>query len=231
MRVAVGRVLDSLKKEALSNVSRVTSKNSQLIDKHQAKVKLQGAMQPIMQTALMQAVGKHRRMKRKALVDYVLSQPAMTWLTSHIGWAADQIGEDTADMLSGLLGEAFASGESIGDIRDRLAGLVAEDGSNIFSASRADLIAETEVMSAYRVGDIETFRDDEYAGEVRLDPAPDACADCIDFSQDTYTLDEAEGIEGPHGGTWCNCRCLWKAATLPSPTSGGNPYQELAGQE
>lgn len=209
MRVVVGKVLDKLKAEAIEKAKSVTSKDDKLIDVHQAKVLLAGAMQPVMHKAVAAAVGKNRRQSRavKVLLDYVLSKPALDWLASHIGWAAEQISEDTADSLAGILSDAFAGGQSISQIRDTIAGMIDEDGSQIFSAVRAQRIAETEVMSAYRVGDLDSFRQGGYVTNVQLDPGPDACEHCVAFADDIYTLDEADGLDGPHGGTWVNCRC------------------------
>jgi hypothetical protein len=147
----------------------------------------------------------------KAQIPFVIDKHALDWLSTHMGWAVAEFGQTTADKLSEILTHGFKSGQSIRQIAYRIAGITDAGGAKIFSEERANTIAETEVMSAYRMGDLASLREGGYFKEVYLDAWEGACDACKKFGKDTYTLDEAEEIEGPHNGTWCNCACQWRA--------------------
>lgn len=136
----------------------------------------------------------HKSLKQEELI----SMAALIWLRSRIGWAAQEIGEHTALLLSNTLGEGFANGESIPKLSKRV-----RNTFDFCSRHRAERIARTETMAASAEGAIVGYGD---AGVERLElyPAPDACENCLALAGE-YPINETRGMLPVHP----MCRCIW----------------------
>jgi len=127
---------------------------------------------------------------------------ALRWLKSRIGWAADEIGEETAALLADQLAKGFAEGESMEEIRKRVEAVFDE-----CSRVRALRIARTETIMASNESALMGYEDTGvqraqfYAGlgDERT------CDDCMALHDEIMTIDDSHGVIPVHP----NCRCTW----------------------
>lgn len=142
-------------------------------------------------------VSPHKALKQGGM----LQAAALAWLRTRIGWAAEQVGEETAGLLAHTLGEGYAAGEGIPQLSKRIKAVF--DFCNDY---RAERIARTETIQASAQGAIYGY---EEAGVRQLEfyAALDerACEDCMALHEQRFPIGEAEGIITVHP----NCRCIW----------------------
>lgn len=132
----------------------------------------------------------------------VLSARALAWLRTRIGWAAEQVGEDTAARLAQILAEGYRRGLGIAEIAKNI-----EREFAYFSSVRAQRIARTEVMQAAAQGSLEGYRDSGIVQQVEFYTALDerVCPECMPLHQQIFSLEDSAGIITVHP----NCRCVW----------------------
>lgn len=136
----------------------------------------------------------------KSLKQYA-NQASLIWLRTRIGWAAEQVGEETANLLSYTLAEGYANGESVPELSKRV--------KTVFKFStdyRVEKITRTETIQASAQGAIFGY---EEAGVERLEfyAAVDEriCADCMALHGEQFPVKESTGIITVHP----QCRCTW----------------------
>jgi len=140
--------------------------------------------------------------KQKADFDwesYLEANPAaLAWLRTRIGWAAEQVGEETANLLSMKLAEGFAEGESIPQLSNRVKE-VFKFNDNV----RAQRIARTETITASNQGAVETYKK-EGVTKTEWYAALDerTCEDCMSMHGNVSLI--SEGITPP---LHPSCRC------------------------
>lgn len=130
-----------------------------------------------------------------------LTRAALRWLANRIGWAADEIGTESADRLAALLSDAYARGLGTDEIADLI-----EREFGYFSDVRAQRIARTETMTASVQGTIEGYK------EAGLDKAEfytaqdeRTCEDCNGMNGEIFEVGDMEGVLPLHP----QCRCVW----------------------
>ena len=132
----------------------------------------------------------------------LVNQAALDWLNTRIGWAADQIGEESASQLSQILHDGYAQGLSMQDIASNI------QDATCFSDARSMLVARTEIMQASNYGNTEGYK---AAGvqQVQWLTARDGdrvCELCAPMDGDIEDIDDAPPLpESTHP----NCRCIW----------------------
>jgi SPP1 gp7 family putative phage head morphogenesis protein len=208
---AVRNYFEGLKSEALTRVrgAYIVNSDTPIIDRTKAKAAYVEAITPVLTAAMADAYRRginivspptpHRGIK----IEHIFSEAAIAWLRRRIGWAADEVGEETAALLARSLKDGFASGESIAQLAERV-----EDVFVYCNDVRANRIARTETMMASNQGAIEGYRESGIQkAEWYLADDERTCEDCIHMA-DTYkalALDETEGMMPLHP----NCRCVW----------------------
>jgi len=177
-------------KEAIKNLRR----RDNLIDQHQAQEDYKEIAAPVLTDLMAEAITNaqdflegHRKQESLA------SQAAIIWLRTRIGWVAEQVGEETAHLLSVKLAEGFAQGEGIAPLTKRV-----QEVFGFCSKVRATRIARTETIGAAAQGTIISYKD---AGVSRVEflASPDThdCA-CVDLAGQEFPIDDSEGIIPVH---------------------------------
>ncbi len=131
----------------------------------------------------------------------VLSARALEWLKTRMGWAAAQIGDETAKQLASVIASGFESGASITDIAKNISGMF--DG---FSDARAFNIARTEVMQASNYGAVEGYAEMGVSKTEWLTARDDrTCETCAPMDGEIF---ETKDFPMPPASTHPGCRCV-----------------------
>lgn len=178
----------------------------QLIDIDKAKKRYAELMTPVMRAALSESIQRGQELiaptnPHRAFKADIFTQAALNWLKTRIGWAAAEVGEETAALLANQLSIGFDAGESIPQIADRI-----EQVFNFNNQVRAERIARTEILTASRQGSIEGYKASGVVEEVKFYAALDerTCEFCMDLHNEIFSNEEAQGLE-----LHVNCRCVW----------------------
>ena len=144
-------------------------------------------------------VRPHKALKAEPLG--LMYPAAIAWLKTRIGWAAEQVGEETANLLAQSLAEGYAEGEGIPQLSKRVKGVF-----EFCSDYRAERIARTETIQASAQGTIIGYKE-WGVGRVQFFAATDerTCEDCMALHEQEFPVGESEGIITVH----VNCRCRW----------------------
>ena len=131
----------------------------------------------------------------------LVNQAALDWLNTRIGWAADQIGEESASQLSQILHDGYAQGLSMQDIASNI------QDATCFSDARSMLVARTEIMQASNYGNTEGYK---AAGvqQVQWLGADDEreCSICYPMNGEIFDIDDAPPLPA---STHPACRCIY----------------------
>jgi len=126
---------------------------------------------------------------------------AMEWLDTRIGWAAEEVGEETAKLLAAQLREGLGKGERIPEIARRVRGVF-----DNCTRHRALTIARTETIMASNEGALAGYEESGVVEEAEFFAAPDACEEyCAPMDGSVLKIDDAHGMIPLHS----NCRCTW----------------------
>ncbi len=181
--------------------------NTPLIDIADAKKRYADLMTPILHAALSEAMVKGQELltpvnPHKTYKGDVINRAGLRWLKTRIGWAALEVGEETAALLANQLSLGFESGESITDIAKRI-----EQVFQFNNQVRAERIARTEILAASAKGSLEGYSDSGVVEEVKFYTAIDerVCPDCDGLNNELFDLADSEGVLPLHP----NCRCVW----------------------
>ncbi len=106
------------------------------------------------------------------------------------------------DAIRKALAEGFTEGESIQQLTKRIEGYFTENAKY-----RAEMVARTEVISAYNEGHLHRY---ELEGVEKSEwfSAPDSCSECAIEDGRIISTNEAHGLIPKHP----NCRCRWFGA-------------------
>ena len=131
----------------------------------------------------------------------LVNQAALDWLNTRIGWAADQIGEESASQLSQILHDGYAQGLSMQDIASNI------QDATCFSDARSMLVARTEIMAASNFGNTQGYK---AAGvqQVQWLGADDEreCSICYPMNGEIFDIDDAPPLPA---STHPACRCIY----------------------
>ena len=131
----------------------------------------------------------------------LVNQAALDWLKTRIGWAADQIGEESASQLSQILHDGYAQGLSMQDIASNI------QDATCFSDARSMLVARTEIMQASNYGNTQGYK---AAGvqQVQWLGADDEreCSICYPMNGEIFDIDDAPPLPA---STHPACRCIY----------------------
>lgn len=94
------------------------------------------------------------------------NQQAREWAQAHSAQLVKQISAGTQQSLQKRLADWVAQGGTVGGLAQEIAKIEDEDGSHPFSASRAQLIAQTESTNAYAAGNVAGWTGRGYAAPV-----------------------------------------------------------------
>jgi HK97 family phage portal protein len=204
MIVALKEMFGAQESEA---ISKLEAGGQHLIDQAEAKVDYSTLATPILTDLLKLSIRNGSELIKPKPVhqgkdeDTPLSSAARNWLLTRIGWAAEQVGEETARKLAEALAEGYEAGESIPDIAKRIRA-VFEDCTR----RRSVLIARTETISASAQGAIEGYKEAEVQ-KAEFMSALDGrtCDDCDGMNGEEFDLDDTTGVIPIHP----DCRCCW----------------------
>lgn len=153
-------IFEAQKQEALESMKRPVAPGVDLIDKQLFLKKYSEAVTPVLSALLsesikqgMDLVAPKNPHKDNPIIPPVVNARSLDWLKTRIGWAAMEIGEETAKLLGQALTDGFAAGESMDDIAKRIEAVFD------VSPSRAMRIARTETISASNFGAVEGYRE------------------------------------------------------------------------
>ena len=133
----------------------------------------------------------------------LVNQAALDWLNTRIGWAADQIGEESASQLSQILHDGYAQGLSMQDIASNI------QDATCFSDARSMLVARTEIMQASNYGNTEGYK---AAGVQQVqwlgadDERERECSICYPMNGEIFDIDDAPPLPA---STHPACRCIY----------------------
>ena len=126
---------------------------------------------------------------------------AMKWLKTRIGWAAEEVSEETAKLLADQLAAGYAEGESIPELSKRVDAVFTYGDK-----TRAKMIARTETIMAANEGALRGYESVEVERVeyvAALDERTDD--DCRALDGEIFDVDDAHGMIPIHP----NCRCTW----------------------
>ena len=182
-------------------------RNAALIDRRKAKIEFTEAVNNILgdlighsvedATDLIEPEPEHRAIKQTPAEDY-----AQAWLKTRIGWAAEEVTEKTAQLLSEALSAGFEAGEGTEKIGRRIAGVF-----DNCKRSRALKIARTETIMASNEGALYGYEASGVVEKSEFYAALDerTCEDCMGVHGQQFPIGEAHGVIPLHP----NCRCVW----------------------
>ncbi len=196
------------KQAALTNLEKSTDRNAILVDRgiikreyiRRANLILSQVMSGAIRNGrdLLVAQNPHKE------IPPVLSLAALKWLKTRIGWAADQISEETSTRLAQILADGYERGLSIPQIADAI-----KAEFDFFSDVRSERIARTEIMQASAQGTLEGYKElgADVISKVQFYTALDerTCDDCNGLHNEIFTLEDSVGVITVHP----NCRCVW----------------------
>jgi SPP1 gp7 family putative phage head morphogenesis protein len=193
--------------EALGNLKEGIKPTESLINQSKAKKDYTEAVMPIMEKTLKQAIRDGADLvspenPHAGKQEHPMQPEALRWLKTRIGWAAAEVGEETASLLANQLALGFEAGESMADIAVRV-----KSTFGFCSDVRALRIARTEIIMASNEGALWGYESSEVVEKAEFYAALDerVCEDCMDLHGQTFKLDDAHGIIPVHP----NCRCCW----------------------
>lgn len=195
-------MFDNQQKEALGNLNENTGPKTKLVDLTRAKEDFVKAVKPALSELLKESLSDAEELispeTRKANPALIA---ALAWLSTRIGWAADEVGNETASLLARQLIEGYAAGEDIQQIARRI-----ESVFEHCDKTRALTIARTETIMAANEGALHGY---EEAGVEKMEfyAALDerACEDCLGLHSEIFDKGNAHGVIPLHP----NCRCRW----------------------
>ena len=188
------RMIEALKEmfdhQETQAISRLENGSKTLIDQPEAKGSYTKLATPILTDLFKLSIANGRELinpKPHKDAPPEVRPPALKWLLTRIGWAAEQIGEETARLLSEALAAGFEEGESIPDIAKRVREIF--EGC---SKHRSILIARTETISASAQGAIEGYKEADIEKVEWLSALDDRlCEDCDALNGETWPIDDA----------------------------------------
>jgi HK97 family phage portal protein len=196
-------------KQETEALSKLHAGSRDLLDKNEAKVQYSKLATPILTDLLKMSVDNGRELINPKPVHTEAAPPekpplnpsALKWLLTRIGWAAEQIGEETARRLAEALAAGFAEGEGMPDIAKRVKAVFDD-----CSRRRSILVARTETIAASAQGAVEGYREADLQQAEFLAALDDrVCIDCDDMNGEIFELDDTTGVIPIHP----DCRCCW----------------------
>jgi HK97 family phage portal protein len=139
-------------KEVLANLN--AGQRDNLLNRSNAKKLYKDKVAPPLTQLMAEAFQDARGMVSKAAIPPVLNQAALAWLKTRLGWAAEQVGEETANLLAQSLAEGFRLGETIDDLAKRVKSVF-----DFCESYRAERIARTETIAASNIGAVEGYKE------------------------------------------------------------------------
>lgn len=205
MITGLKQMFNNQKSEAMGKLE-VGSKD--LIDQAEAKVEYTKFATPILTDLLEQSFRNGVELinpkppHRQVDEDYPVSADALKWLKTRIGWAAEQIGEETASLLSKALTAGFEAGEDMPTIARRIREVFAD-----CDRRRSILIARTETIMASNEGALVGYEDSGVVEQVEFYAALDerTCDDCDAMHGEEFNLGDSHGVIPLHP----DCRCVF----------------------
>lgn len=182
-------------KEALANLGRVTGPGYPLVNQSDFKRAYSEAVTDPLANLIEDSIKRGLALVRpetphKAGIPPVLSQAALRWLLTRIGWAADQVGEETSKLLGQALADGFAAGESMLQIADRV--------RQVFDMSdmRSLRIARTETIAASSQGALAGYKESGIVSRAQFYTAIDerTCEDCNSLHNEIFPVDDAAAM-------------------------------------
>jgi HK97 family phage portal protein len=187
-------------------INKLNAGAEHLIDQAEGKVQYTKLVTPILMDLYKLTIQNGRELikpkpHKDAPEDAPVSESALKWLLTRIGWAAELVGEETARKLSEALAAGFAEGEGMPDIAKRVRAIFDD-----CSRRRSILIARTETISASAQGAIEGYKEaDLEKAEFLAALDSSTCEDCDAMNGEVFDLDDCVGILPLH----VQCRCCW----------------------
>ena len=217
MIMSLRRIFREQKAEAIANAREGRREN--LVNPVIAKKRYSELITPILMSLMEEAIQDAKNMlnghkalnatERKQSPGEFLDRAALAWLKTRIGWAAEQVGEETAKLLANALSEGYRLGESTDLIAARVRQVF-----NFNDGVRAQRIARTETISASAQGTIEGYKQSG-VGRLEFYASLDerTCPLCMDLHGNEFSLSDSVGVITVHP----SCRCRWL------PVIGGSP--------
>jgi len=196
---ALNQMFSEQEKEALK---KLRAKPTPLIDLKKAKQQFIDAATPSLTGLIRETVSDALDLiepEHGSKRDDPATMAALTWMRTRIGWAAEEVGEETARLLADTLAIGYEAGESMPHLATRV-----RSTFDFCSRSRAIRIARTETITAANEGALKGYEASGVVDRVEFFPAPGACDDCLDLVGE-YPIGESHGMIAVHP----NCKCIF----------------------
>lgn len=206
------KFFEGQRKEALKNLEGAHDREHVLIDVSKAKKAYSEAMVQILGLTITDGIKRGQRLinpksvKASVWEDLLTLFPAAAAFLKHrLGWAAEEITQETGDLLAEQLRLGFEAGESADLIADRI-----QQVFDFCSNVRSERIARTEIMYMSNQGAVEGYKSSGIQ-KVEFYCALDerTCDVCLDENGDILSVDDVEGMLPLHP----NCRCTFLPVT------------------
>lgn len=129
-------------------------------------------------------------MPRKA---EAFEEGVLAYIRDRTGERIVAINQTTRDLIAGLIGSGFDQGLGASEVADSI------EGATAFNEARAEVVARTESMFAYNDASLRSYEEFGVTEVEALDGDEDE--DCRERNGQTFTLEEAMGIEDHPNGT------------------------------
>lgn len=191
--------------DALKRLGGKPSRDTVLIDRAEAKAQFTERVSPILADLIQHSVDDATGLVNPEPHKIIMKQgqiEASQWLKTRIGWAADEVGEETAKLLSTALVAGFDAGEDIPTIARRV-----RDVFEFCDRSRALRISRTETIMASNEGALYGYEESGVVKEAEFYTAEDerTCEECMGIHGQVFPIDDAHGMIPLHP----QCRCVW----------------------
>ncbi len=179
-----------------------------ILDKRVAKRGYKNAVTPVMFDTMAEAVADGANLIKPTnphKANEPLNQETLDWIDTRIGWAAAEVGEETAELLASTLRTGMTAGEDMRELAKRVN--VVFDQS---SKARSMKIARTEVLTASNEGTLIGYEKSGVVEKVEVYtafPTPQQCPTgiCPDMHGEIMNLANSHGVLPLH----VQCRCIW----------------------
>jgi SPP1 gp7 family putative phage head morphogenesis protein len=139
-----------------------------------------------------------------AVFNYPMHADALALLFSRNFTDLKGITDEMSTQIARVLTEGLSNGVGPREIAKLIAGRVDKIG-----IVRGELLARTEIIRAHAEATLNRYQEfgiEGVTGEVEIEVAGDACAQCKDLVGHEYSIEDARGIIPVHP----RCRCSWK---------------------
>ncbi len=207
MIASLNKIFENTKTEALDGLEKATSRNDKLIDVDNFKADYIKAVTPVLTHAVLDSLMNGMALIKPTTphkdIPNIISEAALAWLKTRIGWAANELGAETEKVLRQILLDGYEQGLGIDEIARNIRETFA------FSKVRAERIARTEIITGANQGALEGYKEAGVTDMEFYTAGEDGrtCELCLSFDTKIFSYEDAQNFIT--GSTHPSCRCTW----------------------